>query len=1529
MNPGRRSCYDVRLTYDIEPTRQANRFFVGYDWDHALYKVRGLEARTVSPRRLRGVTETFEVCPAHPSPAVQLFTFQIEARSPNDWFFGRFTANHVVGSPQWDEELQPDVESLRDQLRVGPQTPEVLRRYWRARAAYVAGGTLPFEKEVDADIEARVASFDLRPAERVLTAWRGLVKESGGQVEVGFEADTGEVDYVLLNTSFRLQGDYLLATQARLTSGRLADLLDLQAGDELRPTTVHSVPAGISAQFHRFRDGHPVKGDSVSALIGRKGEELYLASLEVSVGQMGDASCSGISERSADQWAIVPEPPFSDIAYELAFIREGTTYHCVHVWQGTYTDPDGDGDYPYIRVVDAQDGTIYQDRKLVMTDGSDTDVHRVKTGITVPYKKHFFYVNSSEYFNQQTTLPGGRLHAFVGIPEYDEDTNQVHSRAESIGSSDLPAAPQAPFIVPGVLQGDADHIHYRYVPFWVNDTAGPFHFKNEGFYANRFTDAYMDELTPHLSTDHELVFMPVWTEGRQHEEPETYCPPSLQPGVLPDEQYPRHCASRINRARAFVGQAYFYAQYARYIWSYDDYGQPVWSGGPDTNDGSGRSLDLDVVRRRTGETQSCGRWNGGRKVLLYIDRRTCSDKEDPCFRRLECSINRAVSTIPHELGHWFGNVSAFNHCRTSAGAAKVEGFADYISDSLNANWRNHRIKRRAGGHTYRTTWQFRSGNKTEHLYHGNTLYAQLLYDHLYGQPRDCVISADSEDAIKVNTINWSGMWLQYLNLVGNYFSDWTIRSALRRTADPVLFLPDWAAKLDWSCSGAFNLHCLTHAAHRVAGEMYHWEGAHFGVDSNQNNPSEVFVDKRDMEIQRAAKQHGWHRYRDRGSSRRKTHKVSQAPAHAYSLTLTDNRPSVVPVRFDKQFHTKWVSFFVHAGVQYKLNALSKAYPTIRLYDVVETENQGEVSSGLLLRAWNQDCYTSTTSQNGGEVPVDIVPHTGNSGLCDNPPNQSESMVSFTPYRSGWLYASVTSTERAVGTIKLESAHGNRQITGTNRHQGHTAFYRATEMRLGQIVPISIEHQRDPSKTVHLDRWGFFLDSNEEHYWQMQPKSFHLVPSASRPNDASWMRWSERRADWVDNANSHKEYDLVVDRLSAPFTVDLELYMADRTKPESPLVPVPLAYYPQQPQQGGWVTRQRWTLDAQEIERFARGTLGHHENDLRNIYVVLRRRDRLVTAFPLPAAYRVRVISRSNLEINTQSGLLAQTNAEGDSNIFNPLVLRRWCATTSYEDSSIRKLEKNSDTFAVSERLSHGDSDYFLIWMQEGEHLNITYRGDIPAVIDAGGAQRDIDEGMDAWAPYQWESELNYIWNTWLTDPDKTAQDVLGPQQPDDGARGGHVAYRPYDIGDGDPTLSTGWRPVTWGLDMASDYGYENAGQRLLAQRGYLWSFNREQGPSNSIPVTDDNTGHLTLTAYITGPYMIRVRGQGNEVPEPRANLHGRWTQRYRNILGLGDDRGYPYTLNVSFGVQPNRKRPHWQHLDSGQDPSRSLACGRY
>ena len=545
------------------------------------------------------------------------------------------------------------------------------------------------------------------------------------------------------------------------------------------------------------------------------------------------------------------------------------------------------------------------------------------------------------------------------------------------------------------------------------------------------------------------------------------------------------------------------------------------------------------------------------------------------------------------------------------------------------------------------------------------------------------------------------------------------------------------------------------------------------------------------------------------------------------------------------------------------------------------------------------------------VPVTVENNTAPFGTyCESPIGLSESMIVFTPSRSGWLYASVTSKQKSVGVIKLATTDGNVQITGTSKGVfGHPSFDRDIERRLGQVIPITLVAGQPQVPTVKLNRVGYFRVAIEEHYWKFQPIPTNLIPEQN--SAGVWERWSEKEP----VLNTFKDYEIVVEKPQTGAVLQMELYMTNAESASVSTTPIPATVVdpPVVVHNGVWSVY-RWKIDSSRLESWAKSVLGNHQNNIRNVYIVLRNIKPPNFTFLTnghPEFYRIRVEANNNWAPNP--------NLEGDSSAVNPIVVRRWCSPTAYEASAVDKMEKNHETFAISERLSHGDADYFLIWLQEGEHLNLTYRGSIPAAIDIGGAQREVEAEQNPPLPYppvptQYASVLNYIWPTWLADSDK----IQGE---------GFVAFKNHPT---EYNYGTGWRPVFWptGALCQDDMGYNNCRNEFFAQRGYLWNYNHDLGNSNQIEVTDDNAVHLSLTAFITAPYIVRVRGQGNLIEETTGNLFGNWTNKYSQIRAAGVGNGHPYMLNINVGVNANRLRPHWQYLDPGENPAKILECSR-
>jgi len=262
---------------------------------------------------------------------------------------------------------------------------------------------------------------------------------------------------------------------------------------------------------------------------------------------------------------------------------------------------------------------------------------------------------------------------------------------------------------------------------------------------------------------------------------------------------------------------------------------------------------------------------------------------------------------------------------------------------------------------------------------------------------------------------------------------------------------------------------------------------------------------------------------------------------------------------------------------------------------------------------------------------------------------------------------------------------------------------------------------------------------------------------------------------------------------------------------------------------------------------------------------------------------------------------------------------RWC--------NGENIEMTLDNFQITERLSSDDADYFQIWLEEGEHLNVTYRGKIPAAIDVDGPDKQSTMS---------KSDLNIFMVRELVDGDNDRADH-------------------FSVGFGDPNWINDYRPVLTDqsrLDCASascaceDGDCDNCceADKYFAQRGYLWNFNTCSASDDSLAsvldtlkcshlphelystsnITTDNALHLTLTAFISGRYTIRVRSQDDN----GVTLDGHWLWDFPTAGIDTNEVGSPYTLDFNLGVYPNKLRPHWQWLEKRADPAPHLPCSR-
>ncbi len=775
-------------------------------------------------------------------------------------------------------------------------------------------------------------------------------------------------------------------------------------------------------------------------------------------------------------------------------------------------------------------------------------------------------------------------------------------------------------------------------------------------------------------------------------------------------------------------------------------------------------------------------------------------------------------------------------------------------------------------------------------------YDRFLPDSTDNDPADFVIPYHLFDHNTGNMYNnarvFAGMYNQYMNIVGSYHTDPVIGWAYFESADhhhPARFCELQA----WDYGGE-NLGDYALDAAELYVLMMNKDYARRMVAVNPPGTTYFgpnFVKANTIEITRAAKQHDWLQLMGMEYPTR----VSASPSHAHAITASGNQATVLNVKYTPIAREKWVNFFASANAKYNLYTIGGTGQEIELYRVLE----GTTGGALKLLGTNDEC-TSLTDVNSVTDNTIVVDVEQAHDTCPVIAGIAQPSITFTPKKSGWFYALIKGTVVGEALLALEPA--GTHITSTSR-SATPAFDTTREWRLGQSIPVSI-----PGPPA-MARRGVFMEPTELHHWKFQHYPPTRLNGYSDRGDPS-RQFGPFRSSGQGAGRLNMNYIVRVVRPDDGTVLQLQMaftrYDGGFVPPgilipfvTSATVPGPLP---------GQVTDE-WTVPARALNGAARHRGGN---------VLLRLRRSPTAPIRQQWEYDIYVFNENSnqpdwMEVNdTTSFQGGSAGAVGYSGIY---TVPRWC--------NGENIELTLDNFQITERLSPDDADYFHIWLEEGEHLNITYRGQIPAAIDVDGPDKQPASGMS-------ESMLNDFIIRELVD-------------------GGTDRADHYTVGFGDTNWVNDYRPVLpdqsqleCGDAACMDFGITTnccAGIEYFAQRGYLWSFNKCSASDDTLApslgalecthlphelystsnITADNALHLTLTAFISGRYTIRVRSQN----EGDVKLDGYWRWSFPRFRV-----GAPYTLDFNLGVFPNKLRPHWQWLQNRADPAPHLPCSR-
>lgn len=930
--------------------------------------------------------------------------------------------------------------------------------------------------------------------------------------------------------------------------------------------------------------------------------------------------------------------------------------------------------------------------------------------------------------------------------------------------------------------------------------------------------------------------------------------------------------AELNYAAAATATLYHLVQYSKHIWGH--YGGSIlpWTDAPMNRCSGDEGLKFLIVN----EQDTLCRWSVG----------GCQNRDWIMLNSWNLQGKyRVMDVLAHEYGHFVGNVNPVHthgsSSNNSAGAHS-EANADYFVGSLYANWQV--------GASLQNQFDSRDPQR---LYHGNSAYASIYADHHQGGVHD-------------NSRVFSGVYAQLMSTIGSYYTDEAVPSAYHGSASAPSIGGCENAPNDLggvSIDDYLGTGYEMHGSLKNASRLHHW----YLDDPAKAVLGPNYVKNNTVEIEKAAAQHDW-----RSDFAYAAMEASADPSHARSITNSTNLPVSLNLAHTQEASEKWVNFFASAGVRYNLFAYGSVDQTIELYRV----NGDRVGGYPDVVAWNNRCDKDAImsgnyfQQLPGYVGVDVdhveVEEKVDPTLCVPINGIYYPALTFTPKRSGWFLALVKGHSTGLARVTLEPA--TTQVTATNTSVA-TGFIHDREYRLGQTLPVNLTV--GPKEL----RSGIFNEAGEYNFWK-----FQHYPAIRVGGTQSDMGDPTRPDGLFVSSSSLFDMRYVIRVVRPDDNTNLELiprltrYDGSEFNPPNPGAMFVKNPIPAPGPLPGLIVDE-WTVSVQALNSGLRNQGG-------NVLIWLRQ--------GIPGV--IRPMFKYDIYV-TQEHDFVQWNMENDTTSFQGrhagsvysgiYTVPRWC--------NGENIALTMESHQIAERLSPQDADFYQIWLEEGEHLNVTYRGQIPAALDVDGPGRDPDSDMSA-------SGLNnfMVRKLWDGGTDHADHYLESARFAND--------YRPVLT---DPSQLRCGDACT-GLNCC---GNENEHpNHYFAQRGYLWSYNicswkdvsttapqsdlecpntpwgfpPANGLYGAADITPDNSLHLSLTAFITGLYTIRVRSQdGNGV-----KLDGYWS--WNSPLGGPYPFGAPYTLDFNLGVFINKARPHWQFLQGARgDLAPRLACSRY